>query len=505
MRRTLRSSVLISVVMVVCLTVVETSVLAKKRKKKRNARTHAAKIVVQAPPVVLRPVVLLGAEITPTTSVDAKAVYWVNEFGIGAPERPPTENGKFKVPVPGAAVAPPSVHISEVRWRGPAGAEDEFIEIYNNSDAPLAVQASDTSGGWTLAISNGQITGPVVTIPNGTVIPARGHLLCANENGYSLSNYPSGNPNVITGPTNSNAGTPNFVAGPFAQTIPDRTWGFDVPDGSGVALFSTTNGTNISAATRLDAFGFTNSPALYKEGAGFPTVVNANSEHTYYRDLRASIPKDTNDNAADFKLVSTSANLQVNLLGAPGPENLNSPIVNNVTLGFSLLDPSVAPSLVPNRERRPNVEANANLGILLFRRTVTNNTGAPVSRLRFRVLDITTRGTPSNSCGGSPCADLRLLTSQDGEAYTGGEDVTVRGLQLEESHTGPATADGGGLNSSVSADFITLQTPLPAGQSVNIEFKLGVMRTGAFKFYINIEALNSPPIIPCAIRIKTGC
>src|SRR5687768_3980381 len=37
------------------------------------------------------------------------------------------------------------------------------------------------------------------------------------------------------------------------------------------------------------------------------------------------------------------------------------------------------------------LEANAPLGTLHLRRTFTNNTGLPVSRLRFRVIDITTR------------------------------------------------------------------------------------------------------------------
>ena len=65
------------------------------------------------------------------------------------------------------------VLISELRLRGPAGAEDEFVELYNNTDHDIFVQALDTTGGWSVAISNGQITGPIFTIPNGTRIPAR--------------------------------------------------------------------------------------------------------------------------------------------------------------------------------------------------------------------------------------------------------------------------------------------------------------------------------------------
>ena len=392
-------------------------------------------------------------------------------------------------------IQPGQVVISELRLRGPAGPTDEFVELFNNTNQAIVVQATDASAGWTVAVSNGQFTGPLFTIPNGTQIPARGHFLGANSQGYSLSGYPSGNPSV------SPAAAPSIVvASPFAATTPNATWELDVPDGTGVALFSTTNGTNFTATTRLDSFGYAGSPALFREGAGFPVVATVNSEHTHYRDLRSGLPQDTNDNAADFLLVGTAINTQVTRLGAPGPQNLASPVINNVTMGGSLLDPSVSSSSPPNRERRPNVEPNADLGVLLIRRTITNNTGAPVSRLRFRVINTTTIGTPAAECGGTPCADVRGLTSQDGEAGVGGQVVTVRGVRLEEP---PAQPAGGGYNASLSADFITLATPLPAGQSVNVVFKLGIMSNGPFRFVLNIEAQNSPAPVILSPAVKT--
>ncbi|HEX8353701.1 MAG TPA: lamin tail domain-containing protein [Pyrinomonadaceae bacterium] len=394
-------------------------------------------------------------------------------------------------------IQPGQVVISELRLRGPAGPTDEFVELYNNTDREVVVQATDASAGWSVVISNGQITGPLFVVPNGTRIPARGHFLGANSQGYSLSGYPSGNPNTAV-----IAAEPSAVAQvPFATATPDATWEIDAPDGSGVALFSTTNGTNFTAATRLDAFGYTGSPALYREGAGFPAVVTAGVEHTHYRDLRNGPPQDTGNNAADFLLVGTAISIQIGRLGAPGPENLASPVVNNTTVGHLLLDPTVGASSPPNRERRPNVEPNADLGVLLIRRTFTNNTGAPVSRLRFRTTNITTPGTPGSECGGT-CADVRALTSQDGEAGVGGQVVAVRGVRLEEP---PAQPAGGGYNSSLSADFITLGSPLLPGQSVNIVFKLGVMRTGSFRFIINVEAQNSPaPVVTAPTRATTS-
>lgn len=58
--------------------------------------------------------------------------------------------------------------ISEFRLRGPSGANDEFVEIYNNSDSPHTVAGG--GAGYAVAASTGVLR---FTIPNGTVIPAR--------------------------------------------------------------------------------------------------------------------------------------------------------------------------------------------------------------------------------------------------------------------------------------------------------------------------------------------
>ena len=53
----------------------------------------------------------------------------------------------------------------------------------------------------------------------------------------------------------------------------------------------------------------------------------------------------------------------------------------------------------------------------------------------------------------------------------------------------PRVVLGGALNSSYNAGTITLPTPLAPGQSVNLQFLLGVQKTGSFKFFFNVEAL----------------
>ena len=85
----------------------------------------------------------------------------------------------FLFVTPGRTADSPLI-ISEFRLRGPNGANDEFIEIYNNTDTAHVVAASDGSSGYGVFASDGVMR---FFIPNGTVIPARGHYLGANSVG----------------------------------------------------------------------------------------------------------------------------------------------------------------------------------------------------------------------------------------------------------------------------------------------------------------------------------
>jgi hypothetical protein len=48
---------------------------------------------------------------------------------------------------------------------------------------------------------------------------------------------------------------------------------------------------------------------------------------------------------------------------------------------------------------------------------------------------------------------------------------------------------GGGQNAVLAVGTITMSEPLPAGNSINVQFLLGVQQTGLFRFLIIIEAL----------------
>jgi hypothetical protein len=132
----------------------------------------------------------------------------------------------------------------------------------------------------------------------------------------------------------------------------------------------------------------------------------------------------------------------------------------------------------------PNPANNSTYGTLELRRTCTNNSGAPVTRFRFRVIDLSTFP------GGGGVADLRVLTSLAGPVTvdrapcgSGFADITVRGTTLEQP---PAQVYDGGFNFSLD---VALPSPLAAGDSVDLRFLFGVEQTGTFKFQFNIEAL----------------
>ena len=49
-----------------------------------------------------------------------------------------------------------------------------------------------------------------------------------------------------------------------------------------------------------------------------------------------------------------------------------------------------------------------------------------------------------------------------------------------------------------AAGTVSFDTPLADGDSVNLQFALGVVQGGTFRIYLNIEAVNSvgPPPLP---------
>jgi hypothetical protein len=375
-------------------------------------------------------------------------------IGVGANDTLYNFDPNQSIPTAGP---PSTLIISETRFQGPNGLEDEYVEIYNNTDTAHVVSPPDGSSGYALVAADGAVR---AVIPFGATIPARGHYLIANSNGYSLSGYP---------------------AGPGTTATPDLTFTADIPNSgaSGVALFLTSNPANFTVGNRLDAFGFAGAPPLYREGAGFPSVNPNNDEHAFYRTYATGIPKDSGDNQSDFFSVNTAGTP----LGAPGPENTTSPVQRTAQVPASLVAPCVPATQNPNRVRDLTSDPanNSTLGTLDIRRRFTNTSGSALTRLRFRIIDITSAPAPSGT------ADLRARTSTDVTiASPCGGFINLKGTTLEEP---PAQPLGGAFNSTLSAGTITLATPLAHGASIDVRFLLGVQQTGNFRFFVIVEAL----------------
>ena len=434
--------------------------------------------------------------------------------------------------------------ISEFRLRGPGAdgvapsaddSEDEFVEIYNNSDSAVTVNAFDGSAGFALAASDGVTR---FTIPNGTVLPARGHYLGVNSVGYSLASYPAATNPATNGaataggaPTFTGAYAPSGKSRLKAKAVPrttvqrgartnggastaagedvpgpsaaagDATYTTGIADNAGIALFRTSNPLNFTLANRLDAVGSTSEANTnYKEGAGYPAITPFPIEYSFVRDLcgkdgstsqlgacpNAGFPSDSGDNASDFIFIDTSGTPAGagQRLGAPGPENSTSPIQRNNQLPGSLIFPCVSSSSPPNRVRdfTSDPANNSTFGTLSIRRRLTNGTGTNITRLRFRVIDISTFPAPAGT------ADLRARSSSLTVVVNPCTSLptTVQGTTLEEP---PAQPNGGGFNSSLAAGTVTLLTPLAPGATYDFQLLLGIQQTGNFKFYVNIEVL----------------
>ena len=496
---------IITISVILVLLTLQIGVSAKKKSSKRKSRVVRSVPVIfmtpvrQSLPVIVTPPVLTPAVAgatfmrsdTPTQAPQPAAPAATAAPGTGNGVASGDGDGNGKKPtwyryVPSAPTAG-SLIISEFRVRGPNGANDEFIEIYNDSGADHTVTASSGSG-YGIAASDGTTR---CSIPNGTVIPARGHYLCTNSIGYSLGTYAAG----------------------------DATYATDIPDNAGIALFdNNSGGGSYVLANRFDAVGSSaEANTTYKEGTGYPALTPFSIDYAFVRDecgksgsittmglCTISTPKDTDNNAADFYFVDTNGTSAGagQRLGAPGPQNLASPIQRNSTFTENLLDSTVAKSNPPNRVRDfTSVPAeNSTFGTISLRRRFVNNTGASVTRLRFRVIDVTTFPAPSG------IADMRPRTSglvvvagindpvtcsQTGAPATPPCTASVQGTNLEGGLVAehPYQPNGGGFNSSLSAGTVTLGTPLANGASINLQFLMGLQQTGSFKVYVNIEAL----------------
>jgi hypothetical protein len=458
MRKISRRS-MVSLVIAALSVFVFTSTVDAKKKPRKARRSKATRSVATMP--IILPVALPTTEVAqqpaPPQAIDSIQRAGESESMTGAP-----------TPLPSANASTVPLRIAEFRTRGPNGKFDEFVKFYNFSDSDYTVQAADGSAGFALVALSGSTNSLNLserfTIPNGTVIPAHGHYLGAlantglpQQNGYSLSSY----------------------------SVPDIVYGTDIDDDRGIALFDTANSASWILDDRIDAVGFNNSASaaaqLTREGTALASAGATNGQYSWVRKINKNniLPIDTDNNANDFVFVSNNGGIYgaaTSVLGYPGPQNLNDPRDHQPLSGALVPDPT-SPSGIKQNLRNFTSAPNSNFGTLTVFRRITNVGSTPITKLRFRVVDMTTFNSPALYASQ---ADLRLLST--GVVPVG----EPKGTALEVSSDQP---NGGGWNSSANiGGAIDLASPLLPGQSVDLRFVLGVQSPGKYRFYVGMEA-----------------
>lgn len=159
--------------------------------------------------------------------------------------------------------------VSEFRTRGPNGAHDEFIEIFNVSTATV-----DASGFSVMASDSGGATTLLATLPANTSILSRHYYLLAN----------------------------NGTQGYSGTTAPNAVYSTDVPDDGGIALLT-------GGGDPVDAVGMSHGSA-YAEGTPLDPM-SADVSQSYERNFGGcAATEDTDDNAVDFRFNALSAGPQ---------------------------------------------------------------------------------------------------------------------------------------------------------------------------------------------------
>ena len=163
-----------------------------------------------------------------------------------------------------------SLVISEFRPRGPAGGNDEFVELFNPTGSAVDI------GGWKILGSNNAGTNSVrATVPVSTVLGPGCYFLATNTAASGYSGTVAGNVTYTTG----------------------------ITDDGGIALTRSDN-------SMVDQVGMSAGSA-FGEGHALASFGATNADRAYARTPTSG--SDTDDNAADFVMTTPS-----------GPQNLAS-------------------------------------------------------------------------------------------------------------------------------------------------------------------------------------
>lgn len=352
-------------------------------------------------------------------------------------------------------VTVPQLLISQLR-PGSTSSNDSFIELYNPTSSAVSL-----SGYNILTLDQNFNVTQDISLGTGS-IPAGGYYLEGGSS-YSLASYAPLDDTSLTG------------------LLPNTT----------VLLESATGSVNDSVCLCGSSISTTGIGTF--SGSGQYAFVRRLHERADGTLGFTGAPQFTGNDLSDFALVrpeadNTAGSVLTAYEGSPGPHDSGSPTIGNAGLGIGLLS-GTNPSAQPNQQVVSGGPTPAASRTLYLRRVITNDSGAEIDSLRFRVSQITTGSTPAPP---STQAILRVVSDSNTSVSYNGTTYTLAPMTLDAPAS--SNTDGGGLNSSltVSLPASTSCTDvsgdcLLAGQSIDVEFELGVQQGGSFQFYFNAE------------------
>lgn len=327
--------------------------------------------------------------------------------------------------------------ISEFRTRGPSGASDEFVEIYNPTLATLTI------GGLKIRASNSAGTvSDRVTIPAGTTLLSGRYYLVTNST--------------------ANTGYSGTVAG-------NQTYATGIADDGGIAITGS-NGTSI-----IDAVGMSSGSA-YKEGATLaPLTNNVNQSYERKPGGAAGNGKDTNNNATDFFLNATTSN----------PQNLDSAGLNLNTADLSITKTDSPDPVLTGSDVIYTITVTNNGPGTAQSVVVTDNLPASVTFVSCSATDGGTCGGTGNnrtisfsSLASGSSASITLIANANGAGGT----IIVNTVTATSATLDPVPA-----NNSATANT-NVQVPLSSLTVNDVTVNEGSGGTTTFSFTVSLSA-----------------
>jgi hypothetical protein len=332
--------------------------------------------------------------------------------------------------MPLGAVDELSVFISEFRTRGPGGADDEFIEIYNASGGNVDV------GDWIIQKSSGcgSTETTLTTIPVGTILAPGQYYLVVKDGTYS------------------------------GTTAYDRSYTVaGVADDGGIALKDDTTPTRIT----IDKVGLC-ADTSFKEGT-FLAPLSGTANQSYERKAGGSAGscKDTDNNSADFLLNASSSN----------PQNFSSPAVpclavinatsSEADTGVTYLDTSNR--VIDIQLTFSNIVLVTGSPILLIETGVNDRTAVYVSGSGTNTLTFNYTVTPGDNTSDLDYAGFNALSLNGGTISGAIGDATL--ILPKPSNPGSLSANENIRidNGAASPTLISFTRQNPTSQFTNAD------------------------------------